>query len=41
MDRQALVFTDGSLFINGVAQHIHDATEGCLADRYADRLFGV
>src|SRR5439155_4454683 len=41
MDRCGLLVTDRTAFVDWVTQHVHDATQGRLADRYADRVAGV
>ena len=37
VDRAALVGLDGTLFVDGAAEHIHDATQRAFADRHRDR----
>src|SRR5207237_9827784 len=41
VDRAALVGLDGALFVDGAAEHIHDATQRAFADRNRDRRAGT
>src|SRR5690606_23402949 len=41
VDDRTLLLADGAGFVNRVAQHVHDATQGLGAYRYLDRLAGV
>jgi len=41
VDRHARVVLDGTGFVNRVAEYIHDATQGSLADRHGDGSAGV
>ena len=41
VDRHALFALDGAGMIDGVAEHVHDAAQGLLADRHRDRRTGV
>ncbi len=41
MDHPAFLFTDRAGFVDGIAENVHDATQGGLADRHLDAFAGV
>ena len=41
MDRQHFLRTDITLFVHRVTEHVHDATQGLLTDRYLVGITGI